>query len=146
MVSPNQNPYELSTPKHWRIIHHIHGPNKELLYEFLSYKRNTWIMKCSSLKYSGSETKILVLNDARAYIDPMMRSPRWLLTGWAPKSLPSPRAHHWTTSTCHISRNTQTCLHTFKFISIAWATKAQQDWPVNMVINTRLLVCKTWIG
>jgi hypothetical protein len=23
-----------------------------------------------------------------------------------------------------------------------WATKAQQDWPVNMAINSRLLACK----
>jgi hypothetical protein len=31
----------LPTPKHWRIIHHIHDPNKELLRELLSYKSNT---------------------------------------------------------------------------------------------------------
>jgi hypothetical protein len=24
----------------------------------------------------------------------------------------------------------------------AWATKAQQDWPVNIAINNQLLVCK----
>jgi hypothetical protein len=36
MFSPNQDPYEVPTPKHWRIIKHIHGPNKELLHEFLS--------------------------------------------------------------------------------------------------------------
>jgi hypothetical protein len=28
----------------------------------------------------------------------------------------------------------------------AWATKAQQDWPINMAINSRLLICKTEIG
>jgi hypothetical protein len=56
-------------------------------------------MKCSSLKHSGSETKILSLGDTRARIGPMMQSPRLLLTGWAPKSLSSPRAHHWVTLT-----------------------------------------------
>jgi hypothetical protein len=29
-------------------------------------------MNCLSLKYSGSETKILVLDNARAHIGPMM--------------------------------------------------------------------------
>jgi hypothetical protein len=43
-------------------------------------------MKCSSLKHSGSETKILGLDDIRAHISPMMQSPRRLLTGQAPKS------------------------------------------------------------
>jgi hypothetical protein len=38
MVSPNQNPYEVATPKHWHNT--IHDPNKELLHKFLSYKRN----------------------------------------------------------------------------------------------------------
>jgi hypothetical protein len=51
-------------------------------------------MKCSSLKHSGSETKMLALGDTRARIDPMMRSPWLLLTGWAPKSPLSPQAHH----------------------------------------------------
>jgi hypothetical protein len=32
-------------------------------------------MKCASLKHSGSETKILSLNDARACIGPMMQEP-----------------------------------------------------------------------
>jgi hypothetical protein len=52
-------------------------------------------MKCLSLKYSGSETKILALEGIRAHISPMMRSSRLLLTERAPKSLSSPRAHHW---------------------------------------------------
>jgi hypothetical protein len=28
----------------------------------------------------------------------------------------------------------------------AWATKAQQDWPVNMAINSQLLICKAELG
>jgi hypothetical protein len=40
VVSPNQDPYEVPTPKHWRIIQHMHDPHKELSHEFLSYKRN----------------------------------------------------------------------------------------------------------
>jgi hypothetical protein len=38
-------------------------------------------MKYSSLKYSGSETKILSLGDIRVRIGPNMWSPRLLLTG-----------------------------------------------------------------
>jgi hypothetical protein len=29
-----------------------------------------------------------------------------------------------------------------QYQSKAWATKAQQDWPINVVINNQLLVCK----
>jgi hypothetical protein len=28
----------------------------------------------------------------------------------------------------------------------AWATKAQQDWPVNVAINNRHLACKAELG
>jgi hypothetical protein len=146
MISHNHDPYELSTSKYWRIIHHIHGPNKELLYEFLSYKRFTLIIKCASLKHSGSETKILALDGTRARIGPMMRSSHWLLMGWTPKSLPSPQARHWVIPICHSSRNTQASLHAFKFTSKAWVIKTQQDWPINVVINSRLLACKAEIG
>jgi hypothetical protein len=103
-------------------------------------------MKCSSLKHSGSKTKILSLDDTRARIGPMMQRPQLLFTGRAPKSLPSPRAHHWATPICHSSHNTQTSLHTIKSTSKAWATKAQQHWPVNVAINSRLLACKGRIG
>jgi hypothetical protein len=76
----------------------------------------------------------------------MMRSPQLLLTGRAPKFPPSSRAHHWATPTCHNSCSTQACPHTIKSTSKAWATKAQQDWPINMAIDSRLLACKGWIG
>jgi hypothetical protein len=68
-------------------------------------------MKFSSFKHSGSETKILTLDDTRARIGPKMRSPRLLLTGRAPKSLLTPWAHHWATPTCHISHKTLASLH-----------------------------------
>jgi hypothetical protein len=71
-------------------------------------------MKFLSFKYSGSETKILSLDDTRARIGPKMRSPRLLLTGWAPKSLPTPQAHYWDTPTCHSSHKTLAYLHTIK--------------------------------
>jgi hypothetical protein len=63
-------------------------------------------MKCSSLKHSGRESKILPLDDARARISPMMRSPQLLLMGQASKSLLKSQARHWATPTCHNSRNT----------------------------------------
>jgi hypothetical protein len=71
-------------------------------------------MKCSSLKHSGSETKILSLGGTRARIGPKMRSPWLLLTGRALMSPPNPRAHHWATPNCHMSHNTLTSLHTIK--------------------------------
>jgi hypothetical protein len=115
-----------------------------------SYYMSSWVTKKMhrqwSLKHSGSETKLLQLDATKAHIGPMMWSLRRLLTGRTPKSLPSPRARHWATPTCHSSRNTQACMHTYKFISKAWATKAQQDWPVNMIINNWLLIYKTEIG
>jgi hypothetical protein len=69
-------------------------------------------MKFLSFKHSKSETKILTLGDARAHIGPKMRSPQLLLTGRAPKSPPTPRAHHWATLTCHSNHKTLTSLHT----------------------------------
>jgi hypothetical protein len=101
---------------------------------------------CSSLKHSGIKIKVLALDDARACIGPMMWSTWQLLMGRAPKSSLSPRAHHWATLICHNSRNTQACLHIIKSASNAWATKAQQDWPINVAINSWLIACKGWIG
>jgi hypothetical protein len=69
-------------------------------------------MKFLSFKHSRSETKILPLGDTMARIGPKMRSPRLLLTGWAPKSLPTPRTRHWATPTCHSSNKTLVSLHT----------------------------------
>jgi hypothetical protein len=71
-------------------------------------------MKCSSFKHSGSDTKILPLGDTRARIGPKMRSPRLLLTGRAPESLPMPRARRWATPNCHNSHNTLASLHTIE--------------------------------
>jgi hypothetical protein len=76
-------------------------------------------MKCLSLKHNGSGTKILALDDTMVRIGHMMRSHRLLLTGRAPKSPPSHRAHHWTTQICHNIRNTQASLHIFKSINKA---------------------------
>jgi hypothetical protein len=68
-------------------------------------------MKFLSFKHSGSETKILTLDDTMTHIGPKMRSPLLLLTGRAPKSLPTPRALHWATPTCHSSHKTLAALH-----------------------------------
>jgi hypothetical protein len=71
-------------------------------------------MKCSSLKHSESETKILSLSDTRVHIGPKMRSSRLLLTGRAPESPPKPRARHWATPNCHSNHKTLTSLHTIE--------------------------------
>jgi hypothetical protein len=44
------------------------------------------------------------------------------------------------------SHNTRASLQTIKSTSKVWATKAQQDWPVNVAINNRLLACKAKLG
>jgi hypothetical protein len=103
-------------------------------------------MECLSFETQRKWTKILPLDDTRACISPVMRSPQLLLTGRAPKSLPSSRAHHWATPIGHSNLNTQTSLHTFKSTSKAWAAEAQQDWPINVAINNRLLACKAKVG
>jgi hypothetical protein len=71
-------------------------------------------MKCSNLKHSECETKILSLGDTRACIGPMIRSTCLLLTGRAPKSPPNPWTHHWATLTCHSSHDTLASLHTIE--------------------------------
>jgi hypothetical protein len=71
-------------------------------------------MKFFSFKHSGSETKILTLDDTRARIGPKIRSPRLLLTGRAPMPLPTHRARHWATLNCHSSHKTLTSLHTIE--------------------------------
>jgi hypothetical protein len=68
-------------------------------------------MKFLSFEHSGIETKILTLGNTRVRIGPKMRSPRLLLTGWAPKSPPTPRTRHWATRTCHSSHKTLASLH-----------------------------------
>jgi hypothetical protein len=69
-------------------------------------------MKFLSFKHSGNETKILTLDDTRARIGSKMQSTRLLLTGRALKSLPTPRARHWATPTCHNGHKTLASLHT----------------------------------
>jgi hypothetical protein len=68
-------------------------------------------MKCSTFKYNRSKTKILPLDNTRVHIGPKMRNPQLLLTGRAPKSLPTPRARHWATPTWHSSHKTLISLH-----------------------------------
>jgi hypothetical protein len=43
----------------------------------------------------------------------------------------------------HVGRDRENT-HAKQHQGKAWATTAQQDWPVNMVINSRLLVCKAY--
>jgi hypothetical protein len=94
------------------LTHNIYIYNliKELLYEFLSYKKDTYIIKYSSLKHSGSETKVLSLDDTRVRIGSKMWNLRLLLTGWA---LTSPKywAHHWVAPTYHSSHKILVSLH-----------------------------------
>jgi hypothetical protein len=148
MLSPNQNPYELPTLKHWCIIHHIHGPKYELLHLFLNYIRvcRSWsVQSCKT--HSGSVTKDWHSMLQGPTSSPKMQSPRPLFGARAPSWLPTPPlGRHWATRTCHNTHNTQEFLQPKRSKSKSWATKAQQDWPVNVVINNRLLVCKASWG
>jgi hypothetical protein len=49
-----------------------------------------------------------------------------------------------TSWTAHADRERER--HICKTKGKAWATKAQQNWPVNVAINSRLLICKAEIG
>jgi hypothetical protein len=143
MVSSNQDPYKLPTPKHWRIIYHIRGLKYELLHEFLTYIRVHRSWSVQSLKYSRSDIKDWHSTVQGPTSSPKMWSPRQLFRSQAPSWLPSPQVGcHWATRTCHNTHNTQASLQPKWSTSKAWATKAQQDWSVNMTINSWLLVCK----
>jgi hypothetical protein len=142
MVSPNQDPYELPTPKHWRIIHHIHSLKYELLHELLYYIRvhRSWSVQSLNIAKAIQKT---TLDDTRAALNPKMRSPRQLFRARSPNWLPSPPVGcHWATWTCHSNCCTQAFLQQKRSTNKAWATKAQQNWPINVVINNQLLVCK----
>jgi hypothetical protein len=116
----------------------------------MSYYMSSWITPeyidhegFEVLKHSGSITK-----DWRSMIQgpqssPKMRSPWQHFRARAPSWHSIPQAgHHWATQTCHSTHSTQASLQTKRSTSKPWATKAQQDWPINMVINSELLTCK----
>jgi hypothetical protein len=115
----------------------------------MSYYMSSWITSeyidhelFEVLKHSGSDIKDWHSMIQGPASSPYMRSPRQLFRAWALSWLPSPQAgHHWATRTYHITHNTQSSLQPKRSISKAWATKAQQDWPINMDINNWLLVC-----
>jgi hypothetical protein len=119
-----------------------------------SYYMSSWITSeytnhevFEVVKHSGSVTKDWHSTIQGPASSPKMWSPRQLFRAWAPSWLPSHRVgHHWATWTCHSTSNTQTFLQPKRSTSKAWATKTQQDWPVNVVINSRLLVCKASSG
>jgi hypothetical protein len=148
MVSPNQDPYELPTPKHWYIIHHIHGLKYELLHEFLNYIRvcRSWSVQSCKI-HSGSVTKDWHSMLQGPASSPKMWSPRPLFRARAPNWLLNPvMGHHWATQAYHSTCSTQSFLQPKRSTSNAWPTKAQQDWPVNLIINNQLLVCKASWG
>jgi hypothetical protein len=102
-------------------------------------------MNCLKFK-SESESELNINNSTiqGPASSPKMRSPWRLLKASAPNWPPSLQKGCQATQTCHNTYSIQTSLHTIKFISKIWATKAQQYLPINMVINSRLLVCKAY--
>jgi hypothetical protein len=145
MVNPNQDPYELSTPKHWRIIHRIYGPKYELLNEFLYYIRLHISWSARSCKiHSESVTK---------YCTRCYKGPHWalrcgVLDGSSelgiPADLPVPR---WVTTGSHELTTApavpRAYLQFTRSTSKDWTTKTQQDWLINVGINNWLLACNT---
>jgi hypothetical protein len=47
-----------------------------------------------------------------------------------------------TSRTAHADRERENT-HVKQYQGKAWATKSQQDWPINVAINSRLLACNT---
>jgi hypothetical protein len=120
----------------------------------MSYYISSWITSeytdhevFKVLKHSGSITKDWHSTIQGPTSSPKMWSPRQLFRVQAPNWLPSPQAgHHWATRTYHSTCSTQAFLQLKRSTSKAWATKAQQDWPINVTINNRLLVCNASRG
>jgi hypothetical protein len=146
VVSPNQDPYEVPTPKPWCIIH-------TYMAWIQSYYMNSWVTKEIHRQWS-----FRVLNIAEAkpkYYHSAIQGPasalRCEVLGCCSRGgLPSlfsllelvTGSHPLATA---VTKSWYLCTQ-LKYKSKIWATKAQQDWPVNMVINSRLLACKAEIG
>jgi hypothetical protein len=145
MVSPNQDPqdsYELPTPKHWHIMHRIHGLKYELLHEFLYYIRVHRSWRVRSLNIAKAIQK-MTLNDTRTRIEPQDVKSSAALQSSGPQLTSqstggSPLGH------TNLPQHPQYSgiFATKRSTSKTWATKAQQDWPINLAINSRLLACK----
>jgi hypothetical protein len=111
----------------------------------LEFQNSTYIMKWSKFK----NIAVVIQKTTNSTIhgpasSPMMWSPRWLFNGPAPKSPPNHRVHRWAIRTYHSGRSTRAfLLHTsLRSTSKVWATKAQQNWLINVATNIQLLACK----
>jgi hypothetical protein len=102
-------------------------------------------MNCSKFK-SKSESELNINNSMiqGSASSPKMWSTRRLLNASAPSWPLSLQVGCQATQTYCNTHSTYVSLHTIKFTSKAWASKAQQDLPVNVAINSRLLVCKAY--
>jgi hypothetical protein len=142
MVSPNQDPYELPTLKHWHIIHRIHGPRYELLHKFLYYIRvhRSWMVRSLNIVEVIQKT---TLDDTRARIEPSDAKCLIVLHSSGPQ-LTSQSSSGSSLGHTNLPQQPQySAISTTKrSTSKAWATKAQQDWLVNLAINSQLLACK----
>jgi hypothetical protein len=146
MVSPNQDSYEMSTPKHWRIIH-------TYMTRIKSHYMNSWVTKRyidnevfefkniaeSKPKYYHSVIQGLASALRCEVLDcclrgglPSLLSLLRLVTGSHPLSTVVTKPWHLCTQMKNISKD--------------WATEAQEDWLVNVTINSGLLACKAEIG
>jgi hypothetical protein len=127
----------------FKVIHHIHIAQIKV-----SYYIDSWItIEFNIMKYSSFGNKAEAALTSTTIQGPpwsiKMQSPWYLFKASAPSWLPSLQVdHHWATRTCHSSHNIQASLYTINFTSKAWATEAQQDWSINVVINSRLLAWK----
>jgi hypothetical protein len=105
--------------------------------------QSTQIMKCSKFKHSGSVTK----DCTRCYKGPhralRCEVPNSCLELGSLAGIPLLR---WVATMPHKLATAPAVLKHFcnpkRSTRKAWATKAQQDWPVNVAINSWLIVCK----
>jgi hypothetical protein len=146
IVSPNDDLYELPTSKHWRIIHHIHDPKYELSHEFLNYIKVHRSWSVQSLNTAEAIQK----SDTRWY-----KGLHWalrceVLDGSSELGLPADfPVLGWVTIGPHELATSHVVLSYFcnqKDPQKTWATKIQQHWPINVAINSQLLVCKASKG
>jgi hypothetical protein len=148
MVSPNQDPYEVPTLKHWRIIH-------TYMAWIQSYCMNSGVIKEIHKWWSSRVLKTSIVEAKPKYYHSAIQGSASALNAKSSaaahgagsqvssQTSGSPLGH---THLPQQSQNPDSSAHTLTNTSKAWVTKAQQDWPVNVTINSWLLACKAEIG
>jgi hypothetical protein len=128
-----------------KVIHHIHTTRINVSYYIGSSITTEFIrVKCSSFGNTAEAIHKLTWRIQGLTSSPKMRSPTTSLQSFGSQltSHPSSGSSLGYTNFLQQPQYSGISAHN-NFISKDWATKAQQYLPVNVVINSRLLACKS---